>query len=517
MELEPWGIVRQLYPDLVLVVEGQRLMYHQAVLAQHSSLLKDLMLRTGCCKCHGEECRRISDDVVVSLTDVSAAQVQYVMDIIYSGGGSMAGDVEEYKQVLRMLAIDTVVLDEVEVQEGFVFEKQEMAASPISAKAEVKARQAESERKRKKAEESRRKKQEKEKLKRKVEEQPVSKVENSLKRKVEEDAFSKIGNALESPKFRSPAVPNKVLEVKNPGLTMIKMPDRSAMNITQPAEKPVLSMTRVPEMSIEIDDEEVEIIGSEKRADKVEVVERFTCPFPDCSSESRTAQSIKVHLALVHYKKEIQADFPNWRTQKCEQCDRSFGQMTAYYLHMAQHKAYPHMEGGGTSTPAAPPGPPGPITTPTSIWPSASSKSDTKGRPTQVASSARTGKSEEQNRRSFGQTPPTSFSQYRRVSLNSPAAPKMQASPVSGFSVNGSPGLARAHQGSPGLTRVQQTSPGLARAQQSALQAKLQGSPGLASGTQGSPGDKLIRKGTPGEAGNRAGAVGSRKGQHQRR
>ena len=74
----------------------------------------------------------------------------------------MAGDVEEYKEVLRMLAIDTVVLDEVEVQEGFVFEKQEMAASPISAKAEVKARQAEGERKRKKAEESRRKKQEKE-------------------------------------------------------------------------------------------------------------------------------------------------------------------------------------------------------------------------------------------------------------------------------------------------------------------------------------------------------------------
>ena len=31
--------------QLVLVVDGQRLMYHQAVLAQHSSLLRDLMLR----------------------------------------------------------------------------------------------------------------------------------------------------------------------------------------------------------------------------------------------------------------------------------------------------------------------------------------------------------------------------------------------------------------------------------------------------------------------------------------
>ena len=84
----------------------------------------------------------------------------------------MAGDVEEYKEVLRMLTIDTVVLEEVEVQEGFVFQK---AASPISVKAEVKAKEVESERKRKKAEESRRKKQEKEKLKRKAEEQAVSK------------------------------------------------------------------------------------------------------------------------------------------------------------------------------------------------------------------------------------------------------------------------------------------------------------------------------------------------------
>merc|ERR1719430_2865218 len=337
---------------------------------------------------------------------------------------------------------------------------------------------------------------------------------SKLKRRVEEEVFSKVGNSQVSSKFHSSIVPNNALEVKNSGLTMVKMPERSAMNIAQP----VLSMTRVTEMSIEIDDEEVEIIGSEKRADKVEVVERFTCPFPDCSSESRTAQSIKVHLALVHYKKEIQADFPNWRTQKCEQCDRRFGQMTAYYLHMAQHKAYPHMEGGGT--PAAPPGPPGPVTTPAPIWPPASSKSDIKGRPIQVASSVRTGNTEEQNRRSFGQTPPTSFSQYRRVSVNSPAAPKMQASPVSGFSVNGSPGLTRVQQGSPGLTRVQQAHPGLARAQQGsspALQAKLQVSPGLTSGVQGSPGDKFMRKGTPGEVGNKAGGIGSRKSQHQRR
>ena len=236
----------------------------------------------------------------------------------------MAGEVEKYKEVLKMLAINTIILEEVEVQEGFVYEKEQVAKEkvdpPLSFKVEVKAREAEIERKKKKAEESRRKKQEKEKL----------------KKKVEEDFVSKVNSPMESSKFRSSAVPNKTLEVKNLGLTMVKMPERSATSIAKPVEKPVLSMTRVPEkMSIEIDDEEVEIIGSEERAEKVEVVERFTCPFPDCSSESRTAQSIKVHLALVHYKKEIQADFPNWRTQKCEQCDRSFSQMTAYYMNMA--------------------------------------------------------------------------------------------------------------------------------------------------------------------------------------
>ena len=98
-----------------------------------------------------------------------------------------------------------------------------------------------------------------------------------------------------------------------------------------------------------------------------------------------------MHLALVHYKKAIQADYPNWRwdgpsilhpghpprprTQKCEACDRGFGQMTAYYLHMvrrhhhdartlnphyllgvtfagqAQHQKYPHMEAGAAPRP----------------------------------------------------------------------------------------------------------------------------------------------------------------------
>merc|ERR1719234_2584110 len=87
---------------------------------------------------------------------------------------------------------------------------------------------------------------------RKVEEETFSKVEFSLessklKRRVEEEVVSKMGKSQESSKFRSSIVPSKPLEVKNSGLTMVKMPDKSAMmNIAMHVEKPVLSMTRVP-------------------------------------------------------------------------------------------------------------------------------------------------------------------------------------------------------------------------------------------------------------------------------
>ena len=41
--------------------------------------------RSGCCKCKGDECRRSGENVFVTVTDVSAATVQYVMDLIYAG------------------------------------------------------------------------------------------------------------------------------------------------------------------------------------------------------------------------------------------------------------------------------------------------------------------------------------------------------------------------------------------------------------------------------------------------
>ena len=85
-------------------------------------------------------------------------------------------------------------------------------------------------------------------------------------------------------------------------------------------------------------------IKKEMQPARTEDVDKYLCPFEDCQSESKNVQSIKIHLALVHYKKIIQIEFPNWKKQKCEECNKSIGQMTAYYLHMANHKKYKYMD-----------------------------------------------------------------------------------------------------------------------------------------------------------------------------
>ena len=104
---------------------------------------------------------------------------------------------------------------------------------------------------------------------------------------------------------------------------------------------PSVKETKVPclEKNISTSDKvpSTKVQGSQKEANK------YICPYKECHSESKNAQSIKVHLALVHYKKLIQAEFPNWKKQKCDECDKSFGQMTAYYLHMANHKKFQYM------------------------------------------------------------------------------------------------------------------------------------------------------------------------------
>lgn len=347
MDLEPWNLVNKLYPDLVLIVEGKKLYYHQAVLAQHSSLLKTLLLKSGCCKCHGEDCRRSSENIFISLGEVKISTVQYVMDIIYSGSGAIAGDTEEYRAVIDMIKIHTLVVEDLDSSEGFVLEEVAGEAVAAAAAPKIEAKESPAELRKqevkKKQEEYKRKKREKDEEKRKEE-------RNKRKREASVETLKPTGPILDSPKAS--------LEVLGPGI--------GARGSERPREVKAGGL----EEPIEVKDEEVEILAGPRQE------ERFSCPFQDCSSESRTAQSIKVHLALVHYKKTIQAEYPNWRTQKCEQCDRGFGQMTAYYLHMAQHKKYPHMESSGAPARVArPPGPPGPGAPP---GPTASPSPDTR-------------------------------------------------------------------------------------------------------------------------------------------
>merc|ERR1719233_1997590 len=122
METEPWKMVNHLFPDLVFLVEGKKLYYHQAVIAQHSELVRNILLKNNCCKCGGAECSRNAGNIFISLDGVKINTVQYVMDMIYAGSGGIAGDTDDYKSVLGMLQINTIVVDALDSLEGFVLE-----------------------------------------------------------------------------------------------------------------------------------------------------------------------------------------------------------------------------------------------------------------------------------------------------------------------------------------------------------------------------------------------------------
>lgn len=93
---------------------GSKLSYHKAVLSQHSRLIRSLLQDDGWCQCY---------DVVLSLDDVSLEDVKFVMDLIYNGAGGLSSqNHEDIKAVISMLQIDTVVVDDLQVDEGLVVE-----------------------------------------------------------------------------------------------------------------------------------------------------------------------------------------------------------------------------------------------------------------------------------------------------------------------------------------------------------------------------------------------------------
>ena len=130
-EVDPWLQITDLYRDvsiqifrffkwpnltlllhqLTLVVDGKKLLYHKAVLSQHSRVVRQLLTEDTWCKCF---------DVIISLDNVSLASVKYVMDLIYSGAGGWAdnsANAGDYKEVIKMLQIDTIVVSDLEEQD----------------------------------------------------------------------------------------------------------------------------------------------------------------------------------------------------------------------------------------------------------------------------------------------------------------------------------------------------------------------------------------------------------------
>ena len=114
---EPWRFLSDQYRDLTLMVQGEKLCYHKAVLAQHSRLVRHILTDNSWCQCN---------EVIINLDDVEVESVKYVMDLIYAGVGGFAnptGKDKQFKDVLKMLLIDTIVMSNVEVEESFNLEE----------------------------------------------------------------------------------------------------------------------------------------------------------------------------------------------------------------------------------------------------------------------------------------------------------------------------------------------------------------------------------------------------------
>jgi len=362
METEPWKMVNHLFPDLVFLVEGKKLYYHQAVIAQHSELVRNILLKNNCCKCGGADCSRNAGNIFISLDDVKINTVQYVMDMIYAGSGSIAGDTDDYKSVLGMLQINTIVVDALDSLEGFVLEEilqqvgsnldlnldvmQDMLQGPAESSNEVNEHDN-SKKIDKDLKETNKALKRLEKEKRKlVSAEEKKKAETERKRDLRPKNKKQEVTADKNP------IPEK--ELKDKVVKAVDVPTNigsksqvisSVSPVKLDLEKPKEnqeSKSMKDDVDCEIILDSAETIGS--TVAKNSEVERYVCPFTDCHSESKNVQSIKVHLALVHYKKLIQSEFPNWKKQKCDECDKSFGQMTAYYLHMANHKKFQYMD-----------------------------------------------------------------------------------------------------------------------------------------------------------------------------
>jgi len=315
MDTEPWKIINHLFPDLVLVVDGKKLYYHQAVLVQHSALVKSLLLKSSCCKCGGRDCSRNSGNVFITLDNVKVETVQYVMDIIYTGGGNMAGDTEEYKKVVEMLQVDTILVDTLEAPEGFVIE--DIAPETSDVKEEVTKMEVIEPTKMEVIEppvETGKKDKKKTKHEKKTKKLIVSK---EKKDNLEKDPV--VNDMTRKKNVETIDIPENPIQPVLSGNKLVQLVEKYAGNqkndqnpsknvfenahdrISIPGAKKNNDLVQTNKVinEIVIDDDDSSDLKDDTTSNSMSYsgvdTERYCCPFKDCRSESKSAQSIKVN------------------------------------------------------------------------------------------------------------------------------------------------------------------------------------------------------------------------------
>eukprot|EP00092_Neocalanus_flemingeri_P018439 GFUD01019958.1.p1 GENE.GFUD01019958.1~~GFUD01019958.1.p1 ORF type:complete len:629 (+),score=183.81 GFUD01019958.1:175-2061(+) len=114
----PWSLIGQSYSDLTFLIDGVKHQYHQAILAQHSSLLRDMFSMAKCCKCFGFECMHEAREIIITLDNVKEEVFKVAMEIVYDGCGKVPNDVEEFKSVVSMLCLDSLFIRDTKDQNG---------------------------------------------------------------------------------------------------------------------------------------------------------------------------------------------------------------------------------------------------------------------------------------------------------------------------------------------------------------------------------------------------------------
>merc|ERR1719450_397687 len=117
-EENPWSLIGQSYTDISFLIGGKKILCHQAILAQHSSMLSSIFEMFRCCKCLGSDCVHETKEIRIILDDVKIEVFERVMEIVYDGCGKVPEDVEEFRDIVHMLNLDSFFIREKKDENG---------------------------------------------------------------------------------------------------------------------------------------------------------------------------------------------------------------------------------------------------------------------------------------------------------------------------------------------------------------------------------------------------------------